>query len=110
MFINFDPPILMNMFHIQSSESLRNLSPELFGEIQDLSEKSLAIMTNLFRIGVDAGVFAHQSPEMLAGIAWSLFSGIILMEESRIVVSHDHHQTKETREAAFDIFLNGIRK
>ena len=37
----FDPLIIINMFHLQSSETLKNLSPQLMDEIKDLSRKSL---------------------------------------------------------------------
>ena len=36
----FDPMILITMFHLQSSETLRNLTPELLTEIKRLSRES----------------------------------------------------------------------
>ena len=35
----FDPLIIINMFHLQSSETLKNLSPQLMEEIKTLSRK-----------------------------------------------------------------------
>ena len=35
----FDPMVIINMFHLQSSETLRNLSPALLQEINTLSKK-----------------------------------------------------------------------
>src|SRR4030067_2739877 len=41
---DFDPLIIINMFHLQSSETLKNLSPELIEEIKTLSRSSLGAM------------------------------------------------------------------
>ena len=35
----FDPMVIINMFHLQSSETLKNLSPELLTEIKTLVKK-----------------------------------------------------------------------
>ena len=40
----FDPLILNNMFHLQSSDTLRTLSPALLDEINKLSRKALQTM------------------------------------------------------------------
>src|SRR5210317_209582 len=37
----FDPLMLINMFHLQSSETMKNLSPELIEDIKTLSQSSL---------------------------------------------------------------------
>src|SRR5210317_1297580 len=44
----FDPMILINMFHLQSSETLKNLSPDLLHQIETLSRNSLKVMANIF--------------------------------------------------------------
>ncbi|MGD8521546.1 MAG: TetR/AcrR family transcriptional regulator, partial [Desulfobacterales bacterium] len=74
----FDPLIIINMFHLQSSETLRNLSPELMAEIKELSQKSLSSIAKIFKEGVDAGLFIDQHPVALADTFWSLFSGVVL--------------------------------
>ena len=45
----FDPLIIINMFHLQSSETLKNLSPQLMTEIKDLSRKSLGSIAKIYR-------------------------------------------------------------
>jgi len=53
----FDPLIIINMFHLQSSETLRNLSPQLMEEIKNLSRKSLGSIAKIFENGVEQGLF-----------------------------------------------------
>jgi len=84
---DFDPLILINLFHLQSSESLKNLSPGLLSEIKRLSQSSLKIMSDIFSEGISTGVFIKANPNALADIFWALFSGVILWEESKKIES-----------------------
>jgi AcrR family transcriptional regulator len=106
----FDPLILINMFHLQSSETLKNLSPELLDEIKTLSRKSLGTMSEIFAEGIDGGVFIDQHPVALADILWALFSGIVLWEESKRIINQEKDYLKPTLEVAFEIFRQGITK
>ncbi|MDO9110042.1 MAG: TetR/AcrR family transcriptional regulator, partial [Desulfatirhabdiaceae bacterium] len=76
----FDPLIVINMFQLQSSETVKNLSPELLGEIIDLSKSSLGIMADIFEKGIKKGVFINHHPQALADTLWGMFSGLILWE------------------------------
>ncbi len=105
----FDPLILINMFHLQSSEMLKNLTPELLAEIKDLSRGSLKAMSKIFEDGIEKGIFIPKDPLALSDIVWSLFSGIVLWEESKRVMDGNKKYLKETLETAFEIFARGIR-
>lgn len=107
---DFDPLIIINMFHLQSSETLKNLSEELLAEIEDLSRKSLGDMAAIFKEGIDSGDFIEQHPIALADIFWSLFSGVILWESSKKILNGQKDYLKETLRMAFDIFARGLRK
>jgi hypothetical protein len=98
------------MFHLQSSETLKNLSPELLDEIKTLSRKSLGTMSEIFAEGIDGGVFIDQHPVALADILWALFSGIVLWEESKRIINQEKDYLKPTLEVAFEIFRQGITK
>lgn len=104
----FDPLILINLFHLQSSETLENLSPELFDDIQNLTLRSLERITALFRSGIEGGLFETYNPEVLAELFWSLFSGMVLWEESKRIFENDNYFLKNTLDMAFGIFLRGI--
>jgi len=107
---DFDPLILINLFHLQSSESLKNLSPELLSEIKRLSQSSLKIMSDIFSEGISTGVFIKTNPNALADIFWALFSGVILWEESKKIIDNKKDFLKPTLDIAFDIFRLGITK
>jgi AcrR family transcriptional regulator len=107
---SFDPLILINLFHLQSSESLKNLSPGLLSEIKRLSQSSLKIMSDIFSEGISAGVFINKNPNALADIFWALFSGVILWEESKKIIDKKKDFLKPTLDIAFDIFRQGIIK
>jgi len=107
---DFDPLILINLFHLQSSESLKNLSPELLSEIKRLSQSSIKIMSDIFSEGISTGVFIKANPNALADIFWALFSGVILWEESKKIIDNKKDFLKPTLDIAFDIFRQGITK
>ncbi|MCG6912252.1 MAG: TetR/AcrR family transcriptional regulator [Deltaproteobacteria bacterium] len=105
----FDPMILINMFHLQSSETLKNLTPGLLAEIKKLSRNSLSEMAKIFEEGVQSGIYIEERPIALADIVWSLFSGVVLWETSKKIINEDKDYLKETLDTAFDIFKRGIR-
>jgi AcrR family transcriptional regulator len=107
---NFDPLVVINMFHLQSSETLRNLSPELLLEIKTLSRASLGTISDILKGGIAEGEFIDRHPVALADILWALFSGVVLWEESKKIINGDKDYLKQTLEIAFDIFGRGISK
>jgi AcrR family transcriptional regulator len=106
----FDPLILINMFHLQSSETLMNLSKELLDEIQSLSSRSINVMADMLAEGIKKGLLIRKDPVVLAGILWALFSGVILWEESKRLINSEKDYLKSTLEIAFQIFSRGIKK
>ena len=106
----FDPMILINMFHLQSSDTLKNLTPELLSEIKRLSKRSLSEMAKLFEEGVQTGVFINKHPMAIADTFWALFSGVVLWETSKSIINEDKDYLRETLEIAFEIFDSGIKK
>ncbi|MCP4106143.1 MAG: TetR/AcrR family transcriptional regulator [Desulfobacteraceae bacterium] len=106
----FDPLMLINMFHLQSSETLKNLSPQLLADIKELSRNSLVTMAKIFEEGINKGDYIDKHPVALADIMWSVFSGVILWEESKRAINDNKDYVKETLEIAFEIFERGIMK
>ena len=105
----FDPIVLINMFHLQSSETLINLSPNLLSDIKDLSRSSFGSMAKIFEEGIKKGDFIDRHPVALADIVWALFSGVVLWEESKRLIDNKKDFLKSTLEIAFDIFIQGIK-
>lgn len=106
----FDPLIIINMFHLQSSETLKNLSPELMEQIKTLSRKSLNSMAKIFRDGVEQGLFIDRHPVAMADTFWALFSGVVLWLTSKKIIDEEKDYLKQTLAIAFEIFGHGVRK
>lgn len=107
---DFDPLIIINLFHLQSSETLRNLSDEMLTEIEDLSRKSLGAIADVFRKGIEDKLIKDEHPFALADIFWAMFSGVILWESSKKIINVDKDYLKDTLRSAFDIFTRGIQR
>lgn len=104
----FDPLILLNMFHMQSSETLKKLSPDLLSQIETLSRSALKVMSDIFEDGISKNRFVGHRPTAIADILWSLFSGIVLWETSKRMINGNEDVLKETFDTAFEIFSRGI--
>ena len=107
---DYDPLILNNMFHLQSSDTLKSLSPELMNEINDLSRSSLQAMAGMFVQGIEKGLVIDRHPMALADILWALFSGLVLWEESKKMINAERYDLPNTLTTAFDLFGRGLRK
>jgi AcrR family transcriptional regulator len=107
---DFDSLIVINLFQLQSSETLKNLSPELLEEIIELSRTSLRTMASIFEMGIQRGIFIDKHPFALADILWALFSGIILWEESKRIINEDKDYLKVTLDLAFELLERGITR
>ncbi|MBR9985694.1 MAG: TetR/AcrR family transcriptional regulator [Desulfosarcina sp.] len=106
---DFDPLIIINMFHLQSSETLKNLSESLLAEIKDLSQKSIGAIARIFEEGMRKGIYVDRHPVALADIFWSMFSGVVLWEASKKIITADKDYLKSTLATAFELFERGIR-
>jgi AcrR family transcriptional regulator len=106
----YDPSVIINMFHLQSSDTLKNLSPQLLAEIQDLAGKSVEGLAIIFEEGVKKGVFIEKHPVALSDIFWAMFSGVVLWMTSKKILNADKDYLKSTLSVAFDIFKQGVKK
>ena len=106
----FDPLVIINMFHLQSSETLKNLSPELLAEIKELSAKSVEGLATIFEEGIKEGVFVDKHPVALSDIFWALFSGVVLWMTSKKIIDANKDYLRPTLEMAYEIFKHGLHK
>lgn len=107
---DFDPLTIINMFHLQSSETLKNLSSELLEEIEALSRKSIGAISKIFEEGTQQGLFIDMHPMALADIFWSLFSGVVLWEASKKILNEEKDYLRQTLTVAFHLFEAGVQK
>ena len=106
----FDPMILINMFHLQSSETLKNLSSPLLENITELSRNSLTILAAIFKDETGQDRYASRHPTAIADIVWSLFTGVVLWEESKRMIDNEKDFLKQTLDVAFEILSRGITR
>jgi AcrR family transcriptional regulator len=106
----FDPLVIINMFQLQSSETLRNLSEELLLEIKTMNHQVLNNIAGIFKDGIAKGVFIDRHPVALADIFLSTFGGVVLWEASKTSIDKDKDFLKSTLRLAFELFYNGIKK
>ena len=106
----FDPLILVNLFHLQSSEILKNLSDPVLAHIRDLSRQTIDIISRIFEEGVSGQVFIEKPPQDLSNVMWALFSGIVLWEESKRIINDQSKPEYPAFDTAFEIFSRGISR
>jgi AcrR family transcriptional regulator len=105
-----DPLILLNLFHLQSSEILTHLEPAMLTTIRNLSKKSSAIISKIFSEGVNDHSFIEKHPKALSDVLWGLFSGVVLWEESKRIISNKKEINATAFDTAFEIFSRGIAR
>ena len=105
-----DPLILLNLFHLQSSEILKNLAPPTLTTIRDLSKKSLEIISKIFEEGIEKKAFIEKQPAALSDVMWALFSGVVLWEESKRIIRNQGEVNFPAFDTAFEIFARGIAR
>ncbi|MBW2443882.1 MAG: TetR/AcrR family transcriptional regulator [Deltaproteobacteria bacterium] len=106
----FDPLILINMFRLQSSETVKNLSSPLLDNLSELSRNSLQTLAKIFSTSPGANRLLTGQPNVVADIVWSLFTGVVLWEESKPMIDDDKDHLKNTLDIAFEIFARGISR
>ena len=103
-----DPPVFITLSHLQASETLDNISPDLLEQIMGLSRQSLETLADIFATGMDNDRTPDRDPQNLALILWGLFSGLVLWEESKRALDPRKDFLKQTLDMAFEIIAHGI--
>jgi AcrR family transcriptional regulator len=103
-----DPPVFITLSHLQASETLDNISPDLLEQIMGLLRQSLGTLADIFASDMDAGGIAEHDPKELALILWALFSGLVLWEESKRSLDPRKNFLKPTLDMAFEVFGRGL--
>ncbi len=106
----FDPLILINLFHLQASDGLKELSPERSNRLNDLAAKCLRSLASIFEEGIVERRFESHHPVALADIIWSVFTGAVLWEESKRMINPEKDYLKPTLDLAINIIVHGIQR
>jgi len=103
-----DPPVFITLSHLQASETLENISPDLFEQIMGLLGQSLGTLADIFADEMDHDGIRDRNPQKLALISWALFSGLVLWEESKRSLDPRKDFLKPTLDMAFELLGRGL--
>jgi AcrR family transcriptional regulator len=105
-----DPPVFITLSHLQASETLENISPNLLDQIMGLLRQSLDTLAGIFANEMDPGAIPDRDPHRLALILWALFSGLVLWEESKRTLDPRKNFLKPTLDMAFEVLARGMTR
>ena len=107
---DYDPNILINLFHLQAGETLLHLSDEALGQLKDFSVQAHTAIVEVLRKGIEAGVFIDENPVVLADILWASYSGVVLWVDSKRMLSENKKNfVKSTLQTTFKIIVQGLK-
>lgn len=105
----FDSFILVNALKLQSSDTLKKLSPRLLSELQKETCRVAGYLSDIFNDGIHKGIFMDKGPDMFTGILWAVFSGAVLLNEIQGSFTTRPNDLPLILENAFEIFSRGIQ-
>jgi AcrR family transcriptional regulator len=105
-----DPNILINLFHLQSGETLQNLSDEVLQQIKIYSTLAHGAIINVIKEGIEQGIFIDEHPVALADVLWASYAGIVLWVDSKRLLNDQKDFVKPTLKTAFALISRGLRK
>ncbi len=106
----YDSNILINLFHLQSGETLKNLSGELLRQIKIYSTMANGAIIDVVKQGIKQGDFIDENPVALADILWASYGGIVLWVDSKRRLDEQKDFVRSTIKIAFKIIIKGLRK
>jgi len=105
-----DPLNVVNVLRYQSKERLQRLSPGLSSQISDYTRKCMNTLAEIFEKGVRNGDLLDRNPAAFADIVWSLFSGLVLWEDTKKGFGSGKDLLQPTLELALEVINRGIKK
>ncbi len=107
---DYDSNILINLFHLQSGETLKNLSTEVLQRLNENSILAHGAITDVMKKGTEEGIFIDEHPAALADILWATYAGVILWVNSKRLLNNQKDFIKPTLKTAFKIINRGINR
>ncbi|MFH1134907.1 MAG: TetR/AcrR family transcriptional regulator [Pseudomonadota bacterium] len=105
-----DPGTMVNLFRLQSSSGLKDLTPEMVVRLNGVSARIIRRLAGFFEDGMEAGLFRREHPVAAADTVWGLFTGLVLWEESKNFFDPGKKYLKPTLDSAVRIFLDGLSR
>jgi AcrR family transcriptional regulator len=108
-FYEFDPMLLLDVFNFQTSELIRELSPQIVMELKQFARNAVHSIAKIFEFGIKAGIYKEMNIVALAEVIWSTFSGLVIWEESKTALNSKKKHMQATFDLAFNIIHDGIK-
>ncbi len=105
----YDASILINLFHLQSGETLHNLSDEVMKELKKYSSIAHKAIIAVVKEGIDKGVFTEDHPVALADVLWATYAGVVLWVDSKRLLNDEKDFVKPTLKLAFNLIIKGLK-
>jgi AcrR family transcriptional regulator len=105
---DYDTPIIINMFKLQSSHTMHNISPDLLKEMNTLSVEMICKIIAILKKNNRKSSIFYKRPVVLANILWGLFAGITIKTEMNNLINRPADSVSQKIELAFDIFMKGV--
>ena len=106
---DYDPNILINLFHLQSGETLQNLSDEVMQQLKKYSSQAHGAIIDVVKEGIDTGVFIDEHPVAMADVIWGSYAGVVLWVDSKRLLNDQKDFVRSTLRTTFKIILQGMK-
>ncbi|MBA3008670.1 MAG: TetR/AcrR family transcriptional regulator [Proteobacteria bacterium] len=106
---DYDSNILINLFHLQSGETLHNLSDEVLQQLKKYSSQAHGAIIAVVKEGIEAGIFIDEHPVALADVLWASYAGVVLWVDSKRLLNDQKDFVKPTLKTAFKIIIQGMK-
>ncbi|MCD4678193.1 MAG: TetR/AcrR family transcriptional regulator [Desulfobacula sp.] len=106
----YDSNILINLFHLQSGETLKNLSDEVLKQVTTHSAMAHGAIVDVVRQGIEQEVFIDVHPAALADVLWASYAGVVLWVDSKRLLNDQKDFVKPTLKTAFKIISKGLKR
>lgn len=107
----YDPNILINLFHLQSGETLKNLSDDILEQIKTYSGIAHSAIIDVVKEGIEQGIFVDEyNPVALADLLWGSYAGIVLWVDSKRLLNNQKDFVQPTLNTAFKIINRGLKR
>ncbi len=107
---DYDPNILINLFHLQSGETLHNLSDEMMQQLKENSAQAHGAIIQVVREGIEKKIFIDEHPVALADLLWGAYAGIVLWVDSKKKLDGQKDFVRSTLTTAFKVINQGLKR
>jgi AcrR family transcriptional regulator len=106
----FEPSILLSLFSLQAMKQFNNLSPEFLSELNRLAVRLVELFSGFFDQGIRNGLFQDHHRVALHDVVWSLFTGLVILEEIKKFFDPEKDYFESTMSLGLKLIHQGLKK